>query len=150
MQQVPRLRGRFLHVGTRPDDRELVATDPEEMVLIAEDLAHRAGESLDHRVARRVPVGVVHSLEVVEVDHQQDDLDAVAQAQVGLASQLVAEGAVVAEVGHPVRRRDVACLAVEGLEVGFRCRERVDRPHESACEDAGSDDEHDGPEEGEP
>ena len=53
--------------------RELVTTDPRELVVRAETAPESIGQASELVVARRVAVGVVHRLEAVHVAEQQDE-----------------------------------------------------------------------------
>ena len=64
-----------LAVGAGDQDQELLAAEPVGEVEGAQLLADRVGDVGEHRVADRVPEGVVDALEVIEVaEHDPDRL----------------------------------------------------------------------------
>ena len=79
-------------------DRELVAAQPGERVLVAQQLAQPRADLPQHLVARVVAERVVELLEAVEVDEQQRELPAVLDR----GSQAVHEVAAVAQPGEVV------------------------------------------------
>ena len=64
--------------------------------------SQQRGDGLQRAVARRVAVGVVDALEVVEVAEGQDEAPAVAQGALDLGAQLAHEGAPVEQPGERV------------------------------------------------
>jgi hypothetical protein len=66
----------------RHHDRELLAAETRgEIARLRETALDRRGYLPEHAVARHVPVRVVVQLEVVDVDHQQRQLAALARAR---------------------------------------------------------------------
>ncbi len=68
-------------VGLRQQDRELVAAEPREHVGLAHAAGKQLGDPDDHIIAGLVAERVVDVLEVVQVEHQQRALGAVAARQ---------------------------------------------------------------------
>ena len=97
------------------EDGELVAADAGDDVVPAHALADATGDLLQDGVARRVAVGVVDGLEVVEIHEQHRPLLLVADRR-----ELLVQAAEVAETGDRVGRGLIAQHAgaaaiVEGL-----------------------------------
>src|SRR6185503_4998869 len=61
---------RILRMAVAHDDRELVAADPGGRIAAADDLAQDRADASQQLVTDGMPGGVVHHLEVVEVDEQ--------------------------------------------------------------------------------
>jgi hypothetical protein len=79
------------------DDRELVAAQPRERVVLAQQLLQPRADLAQHLVAGVVAERVVELLEAVEVDQQQGELVAVGAARLDRRVQRVDQVAAVAE-----------------------------------------------------
>ena len=104
-----------VRAGAREDHRELVAADAVGAVAGAE-LAEDPGRAAQERVAVRMAVTVVEELEVVEVDGADAEPVVVARGGVHLAGEVLAEGALVGQVGQPVAARTAQRDAVAAHE----------------------------------
>ena len=82
-------------------NRELVAAEPEDLLVRADRAQEDAGERREHLVARRVAEGVVDLLEVVDVEEHEGDVGRLDQGV-----EVLVEGAPVREPGQRV----AACL----------------------------------------
>ena len=112
-------RERFLERGAQPqargagrglvagleDDRELVAAQPRQRVVLAQQLLQPRADLAQHLVAGVVAERVVELLEAVEVDQQQRELVAVRAARLDRRVQRVDQVAAVAEAGEVVGHR---------------------------------------------
>ena len=81
--------------------RELVAAEPEDLLVRADRAQEDAGERREHVVARRVAESVVDLLEVVDVEEHEGDVGRLDQCV-----EVLVEGATVREPGQRV----AACL----------------------------------------
>src|SRR5262245_62015415 len=68
------LSGNFRAAAGAAHD-EFISAIPAADIVGAEPLAQRAGDRLERLVARAVPVPIVDRLEVVEINHQQRQLN---------------------------------------------------------------------------
>src|SRR3954447_4662531 len=100
--------------GAGQDDRELVAPDPVAGVGGALGRADRLAERLEALVAGLVAVGLVDRLELVDVHEHERDRLAGPPAALELASEVLLEGAVVAQARERVAHRDLR----EALDLG--------------------------------
>jgi hypothetical protein len=100
----------------RHHDRELLAAETRgEIARLRETALDRRGYLPEHAVARHVPVRVVVQLEVVDVDHQQRQLAALARAAAPFGGQIFVEVAAVRQPGEAVRVREAPQFQI-GLE----------------------------------
>ncbi len=90
-------------IGVREDDGEFVAAEAGEEVGRTEGLPNRAAELRQDDVAGRVSERVVDLLEVVDVEHQKRERQAVHAGALDLMRQLAAEVAFVPDAGQIVR-----------------------------------------------
>src|SRR5215217_4619173 len=100
-----------VEIGLGQRDRHLLAAVAGGLVDLARRLAQDAGDLAQDHVALQVPVGVVDALEVVDVEHDEPHLGAVALRPLDLLGDDLLEAAVVEEAGQLVRDR----LALDGL-----------------------------------
>ena len=103
-QPQARGAGRGLVAGLE-DDRELVAAQPRQRVVLAQQLLQPRADLAQHLVAGVVAERVVELLEAVEVDQQQRELVAVRAARLDRRVQRVDQVAAVAEAGEVVGHR---------------------------------------------
>src|SRR5205807_1789773 len=82
--------------------RELVAAHTAGEVGPTELFTQELGDLLQRSIARRVTVGVVELLEVVEVEEDKRYARAVALGSLELELQLACEGGVVEQIGERV------------------------------------------------
>ena len=82
-------------------NRELVAAEPEDLLVRADRAQEDAGDGREHLVARRVAESVVDLLEVVDVEEHEGDVGRLDQCV-----DVLVEGATVREPGQRV----AACL----------------------------------------
>ena len=93
-------------VGVAADQQgELFAAVTGRHVGLADDRLQGGADAFEQVVAGFVAVAVVEALEVVEVEHDQGELAAVAVGLGDLVVQVVGEGAVVVEAGQAVGER---------------------------------------------
>ena len=92
-------------------DRELVAAEPRERVVLAQQRPQPRADLAQHLVARVMAERVVELLEAVEVDEQQRELVAVSRARRDRRVEPVDEVAAVAEPGQVVGHRLLSALA---------------------------------------
>jgi hypothetical protein len=118
------------------DERELVAADAVRAVAGA-DVVEDRGRAAQQRVAVRMAVAIVEELEVVEVDRGDGERLAVTGGGRGLALEVVAEGALVREVGEPVAAR-----AAQGDAMAAHERAPADEVEDERGAEEGGDDEH--------
>ena len=104
-------RARRRLVARHQDDRELVAPEPGERVVLAQQRAQAGADLAQHLIARMVAEGVVELLEPVEVDEQQRQLLARLRARGHGRAEPVHEVTAVAEPGQLVGLRLVTALA---------------------------------------
>ena len=135
-------------IGVRHEDRELVAADPERPV----GMPSRRDEQPSHRRQRVVTAGVaalvVDPLQVVEVEQQQGQRRGRPLGVGDGSSQLLLEGAVVAEPGQRIEQRRqpgavvlLAEVVAGGLEALRRGQDRARKDdHQQRQRDA--DDDH--------
>ena len=88
------------HLGQH--DGDLLAAQPARVVHGAQVVPEQAGEPLEDRVTRRMAVGVVHFLEVVDVEQHQGHRGAVAAAAGDFVAQQPEQLAPVGEAGQLV------------------------------------------------
>ena len=98
-------------VGVRHQDAELLAAVAADQVARADGRLQRAGDEGERAVAGVVPLGVVDELEVIEVDHQDRDRMAVADAHRHLGRRQAHPGAPVEHAGEAVDGREALELA---------------------------------------
>ena len=111
--------------GLRQEDCEFVAADAEGPVGSAHVGQRQAPDGHEQRVARGVAAFVVDALEVVDVDNKQAQRRAEPFRVDELASQLLLERAVVAELGEAVEQGVRASASVELEKVGVLPFERL-------------------------
>ena len=111
----PQLAG----AGLGQQHRELVPAEAAEHVGGPQVGGERGRDAAQQRVARRVALGVVDGLEVVEVDHDQPERAPVVAHVVGqLRLEALGEAAAVEAAGQRVRAREPRQLAPLALAVG--------------------------------
>lgn len=99
----------------RHHDREFLAAETRgEIARLAEAALDGRRDLLEHAVARHVAVRVVVQLEVVDVDHQQRQLAALARAAPPFRGEVFVEIAPVRQPGQAVGMREAP-----QLEIGF-------------------------------
>ena len=136
-----------LGVGVRQEDRELVATDPEGTIDPAQARDGEAAEVGQGPVAGGVALLVVDRLELVDVQQDERDRDAVAVGLGDLTVELLLERTVVAETGERIgegigQRRLVTVMELGTLlDQGPDHREMEHRP----CDAHGNEDRDHGP-----
>ena len=109
---------RMLQRGLRQQQRELLAAEPSQQVLLAHDLRAQLHQPAQRRVAARVAQRVVDALEVVDVHHHQRHLQPVAPAARHLRLRVVQEAAPVGRAGQRIGRRQPLQLKLQPLAVG--------------------------------
>src|SRR5439155_11683696 len=121
----------------RQHDRELVAANTARDVRRADDVANPLGGLGEHPVTREVAYAVVDRLEVVEVEHDQRQLAAVAVRTGDLARQRLVEVAAVVQPGERVDVGELPRLA-EAPRIVDRgpspLRELLERPESALVE----------------
>ena len=95
-------RDRLLLVAAGEEERELVASDPERLAVLAQP----AGDLREDEVALRVPQRVVQLLEVVDVEQADAEREALLLRLGEVLVEAVVEVAVVAEAGERVGERE--------------------------------------------
>ncbi len=122
---------------------ELLAAVARRHVGVAHRVAQRRPDAPQHVVAGLVPVAVVELLEVVEVEHDERELAAVAVDLGDLVVEVVDEGAVVVEAGETVAERrgreqrlHLVVLALHPAEEQAG-EEEEDHPEQGLPHDAG-------------
>ncbi len=108
-------------IRTRQQRRELISAVAIEPIVVPRGARHHGGDVDQERVARRVALGVVETLEIVEVEHQQGERSAALDGR----AELALERAVVPQPGQGVLVRAGADLAVRlGVLHRDRCLAR--------------------------
>ena len=95
-------------VDAREDQRELLAAEPGDDVVLAHDRAQPVGRRDEHLVALGVAERVVDGLEVVEVDDDHAQRPVRGRGARDLLPQPLVAGAVVEQPGQAVRARLLA------------------------------------------
>ncbi len=134
---------RVVGVGVWQQDRELVTTDAEGTVAVAQGVADGVGHAYKQAIAGRMAFAVVDDLEVVEVDQQQRHRHVVATVEVELAVQLLLEGAVVAQSGETIVERVLARFPVQHLQLRSRLGQVVEGLEEGTGQGHGHEQHHD-------
>src|SRR5947209_13147005 len=96
---------------------ELLAAVTARDVVHAAAFLQRPADQLQHLVADRVAVRIVHALEVIDVEHQQRHRRAVAERAVNLGVDLLDHVPAVVEARQRVARRDFIQDAVLHREI---------------------------------
>ena len=109
------------------DDREFLAPDAREQILVPHAVSDLRGDARDDRVPRSVAVDVVDALEMIDVEHDETQRRAGAPGVGNLGAEPVDEVAPVEGARHAVlRRRGVELLRVALLD---RVEHRKAQPH---------------------
>ena len=108
-------------------DGELLAAEPRQHVLRAQQAAHHLRQLREHEVPGRVAVRVVDLLEEVDVQEDQRQRAAVARREREFLLQVVGEVLLVEDLGQPVAQRRFVHLALEHLVQIVVVRELQDR-----------------------
>src|SRR5262249_32825839 len=95
------------------DHGELIPADAVAGIGSADGCADRLGQRLQPLIAHLMAQGVVHPLEVVQIDQGQRERTPRTLAQAELAGEVLFEGAVVAELSQVVNQS----LALESFEL---------------------------------
>ena len=114
---------RVLGVGAGQDHHELLAAVAGRLIALAQVLVEQPRERAQRRVARRMAVGVVELLEVVEVeDHEPEAAGRAAVLVRDRGAQELGERAPVVEPGQAVAHRQLALLllVLDQLDRGGR------------------------------
>ncbi len=127
--------GRVGHVLGQ--DHELVAAEPGDEVALPGRVLHALGDRAQHLVAHRVAVGVVRTLEVVEVDEQQCQADARPPRAAQGRLERVGRGDAVVQPGQPVVGGLVDEVLLQHVALEDRPREDLQRLLERGTEPAG-------------
>ena len=106
---------RLLGARLREQHGELVAAEPRQQIGLAQPLAEHRGDRADQLVPCRMAEGVVHVLEVVEVQQQHGALASVARVPREVRLELVLEAAPVGEAGERIMVGEVLEPALEAL-----------------------------------
>ena len=115
--------------GVRQDHGELLAAVARRHVHVLTQLRSQdRADGAQDAVTRGVPVGVVHALEVVEVEHDHREREAVARRAQRLGAQPLKEMAVVVQAGEAVGGRltfdDLLLLLRLAVQLGVADRGR--------------------------
>ena len=117
---MPGCRGlsyiRAVVIGVGQEERELVAADPERPVRATQAGVDDAADPAEQQVARRVPVGIVDLLELVEIEQDERQRPVVPGGGRPLPLHLFLERAMVAQTGQAVEQGLGAGLVVRALE----------------------------------
>src|SRR5665647_894024 len=113
--------------GVLQDDGELLAAVPGGHVhVLAQMRSQDLADGAQNAVAGGMPVEVVDTLEVVEVEHDQRKREAVAPRAHGLGAQLLEEVAVIVQAGESVGARlafdDLLLLLQLAVQLGVADR----------------------------
>jgi hypothetical protein len=100
--------------GAGQQQRELFTADAEQRVAGAQPLAQQRGHVTQHRVAHRVAMGVVHALEVVQVQQHQRQRAAVGRGGARLLCMAFFQRAPVQQAGQRVVQGLLAQLGLQG------------------------------------
>ena len=100
----------------RQQDRELIPAQPGHRVALADAAHEPAGHDPDQRVAGRMAEGVVHLLELVEVDQKHGRMAGVTLGQGQRPAEPVAKEKPVGQAGQRVMVREPADLLL-GLDL---------------------------------
>ena len=84
-------------VAHREDDRELIAPEPRNQVVAPHRVGNRLAHADDHQISAEVPHGIVHLLEVIDVDQQQTEWVVANLSLVGGAAEGLREAPAVRE-----------------------------------------------------
>ncbi len=102
---------RLLQVRLRQDGEELVPAVAGQNVGLAAGAAEDSGDAFEHVIARRMAVGVVEQLEVVQVHHHQGHRLAGAAVARQFRVEPLVGAAVIAQAGQRIAVRQAARLA---------------------------------------
>ena len=110
------------HLGVvrhdRQQHRKLVTTEAGRSAELADAAGNASGHLFEQRIAGGVTHGVVHGLEVVEVDEEHGQVGTGLQAVAQGALQSVLEERLVGEPGQGVVEGPVRELVLQELAVG--------------------------------
>ena len=99
------IRAAWVHLDVRHHDDEFLPAQPAEEVAAADDLLQLSSEALEHQIADVMTVGVVHPLEMIDVEnHHRQGRGAPARG-FDHRGKAALERAAIAEAGQRVVKR---------------------------------------------